>query len=210
MLGIDYNLTLAAVMGISTEKVVLELAATWGVPDKHREIPNAYVRSEKEAQLDNYFQVPRGMTMSESTLRKISATHPDEVVFELRRSLYGLKQDRCLQLSDAWYVCGFSDMCLYHKRDRGELVVVDVYVDNLLAAGTSVAAVESFFVSLASLSVKDLGQVKKFLGMRVVLGSNNAYRIDQEEPIQELLHAHKMRNANLTYTLIEDDCYEAT
>ena len=32
-------------MDISTAKVVLALAETWGVPAKHGNIPNAYVRS---------------------------------------------------------------------------------------------------------------------------------------------------------------------
>ena len=77
-----------------------------------------------------------------------------------------------------------SDMCLYHKREGGELVVVGVYADDLLVTGTSVAAVEYFFVSFASLSIKDLGYVNKFLGMRVELGSDGAYRIDQEEAIK--------------------------
>ena len=43
-----------------------------------------------------------------------------------------------------------------------ELVVIGVYVDDLLATGTSVAAVESFLLSLLSLSIKDLGHVNKF------------------------------------------------
>ena len=79
---------------------------------------------------------------------------------ELRRSLYGLKQAGRLwrqmlhaRLSDAGYVRCVSDMCLYHKRDGEELVVVGVYVDDLLATGTSVAAVKSFFASLKSLSI---------------------------------------------------------
>ena len=93
-------------------------------------------------------------------MRKIGATHPGEVVLELRRSLHGLKQAGRLwsqllhaRLSDAGYVRCLSDMCLYHKREGGELVVVGVYVNDLLATGMSVAAVESFFVSLASLSI---------------------------------------------------------
>ena len=96
MLGVDYNLTFAAVMDISTAKVVLALAATWGVPSKHGDIPNAYVRAEKEAHLGICLQVPRGMTVSESTLRKICGTHPGEVVLDMRRRLYGLKQARRL------------------------------------------------------------------------------------------------------------------
>ena len=99
-------------------------------------------------------------------------------------------------------------MFLYHKRDGSELFIVGIYVDGLLATGTSVAAVESFFVSLASLSSKDLGHVNKFLGIRVELGSNVAYRIDQEEVIKERFRAHGMSDANLTKTPIEGGCYE--
>ena len=98
-------------MEISTAKFVLALAATWGVPAKHGDIPNAYVRAKKEAHLDISLQVPRGMSLSESTLRKIGAAHPGEVVLELRRSLDGLKQAGRLwrqflhaRLCDAGYV----------------------------------------------------------------------------------------------------------
>ena len=35
VLGVDYNLTFAAVMEISTAKVVMALAATWSVTAKH-------------------------------------------------------------------------------------------------------------------------------------------------------------------------------
>ena len=62
-------------MDISTAKFLLALAATWGVPAKHGDIPYAYVRAEKEAHLDICLQVPCGMTVSESTMRKIGATH---------------------------------------------------------------------------------------------------------------------------------------
>ena len=99
-------------------------------------------------------------------------------------------------------------MFLNHKRDGDELVVVGVYIDDLLATGTSVAAVKSFFASSKSLSIKDLGHVHKFLGMRVELESDGAYRIDQEEVIKEVLRSHGMSDANLTKTPIGHDCYE--
>ena len=41
-----------------------------------------------------------------------------------------------------------SELCLYHKRNGGELVVAGAYVDDLLATGKNAAAVESYFVSL--------------------------------------------------------------
>ena len=59
---------------------------------------------------------------------------------------------------------------------------------------------------MASLSIKDLGHVDKFLGMRVELRSDDAYRIDQEEATKEILRAHGMHDANPTKTPIGDYC----
>ena len=153
--------------------------------------------------------------MSESTLRKIGATHPGEDVLKLRRCLYGLKQAGRLwsqllhaRIIDAGYVRYVSDMCLYHKFYGKELVVVGVYVDDLLATGTSVAAVGSFFTILASLSIKDVGHLHRFLGMQLELGSDGMYRTDQEEAIKEILRADGMSDANPTKKPIGDECYE--
>ena len=44
---VNYQLTFAAVMDMSTVKVILALSAIWGVPEKHGDIPNAYVKGEK-------------------------------------------------------------------------------------------------------------------------------------------------------------------
>ena len=60
-------------------------------------------------------------------------------------------------------------MRLYWKRDEKDIVVVGVYVDDLLVIGTDAAAVDRCFEGLSSLSIKNLEQVSKFLGMRVVL-----------------------------------------
>ena len=60
-------------------------------------------------------------------------------------------------------------------------------------------------MSFASLSIKDLGRVNEFLGMRVELGSDGAYRIAQKEAIKELLRALGMSDANSTRTPIGDD-----
>ena len=49
-------------------------------------------------------------------------------------------------------------MCHYWKYDGKDTVVVGVYFDDLLVTSTGAAAVDHFFVSLASLSIKDLGR----------------------------------------------------
>ena len=92
VLGVDYNISFAAVMNISTYKVVLALAATWGVPAKHGDIPNTYVKADKEAYLDIFLSVLRGMDESGYTLRELGAANLGEIVLDLRNSLYVFKQ----------------------------------------------------------------------------------------------------------------------
>ena len=72
--GIDYQLTFPAVMEMSTVKVILALAATWGVSAKHGDIPNAYVKADKESHLEILLQVPQAMNVNKATLKKLGAS----------------------------------------------------------------------------------------------------------------------------------------
>uniref|UniRef100_M4BHQ0 RxLR effector candidate protein n=1 Tax=Hyaloperonospora arabidopsidis (strain Emoy2) TaxID=559515 RepID=M4BHQ0_HYAAE len=47
-------------MEMVTMKVILALAVTWGVPAKHGDTPNAYVKANKEENLDIFPSVPVG------------------------------------------------------------------------------------------------------------------------------------------------------
>lgn len=49
---VDYGLTFAAVMELSTVKVVLVLARKWDVPAMHGDNPDAYVKADKEENLE--------------------------------------------------------------------------------------------------------------------------------------------------------------
>ena len=50
---------------------------------------------------------------------------------------------------------------------QGDFVIVGVYVDNLLVTATRSNMVDDSFGESKELSVKDLGTVSKFLGMRI-------------------------------------------
>lgn len=213
--GVDYVLTFAAVMDMSTVKIILALAATWGDVAKHGDIPNAYVKADKESDLEILLQVPRGMDVCSDIVKSLGATSVSELALQLRKSLYGLKQAGRLwsqllhaRLIDAGLQQCVSDMGLYWKKDGRDLVIVGVYVDDLLATGTDAAAVDRFFTSLGSLSIKDLGAVIKFLGMRVEIDNDGGYIIDQENAINDILKEHGLEDANSTRTPIGADCYE--
>ena len=90
--GVDYQLTFASVMEMSTVKVIPALAAIWGVTEKRGDIPNAYVKADKEAHLEILLHVPQAMEVSEDILKTLGATHKKDVVLVLQKSLYGLRQ----------------------------------------------------------------------------------------------------------------------
>ena len=56
--GRDYNINFAAVMDMLSIKFILALARKWRVPAKHGDIPNAYVKAEKEPELGIFLRIP--------------------------------------------------------------------------------------------------------------------------------------------------------
>nr|CCA24647.1 hypothetical protein PITG_05283 [Albugo laibachii Nc14] len=59
LFGVDYTLKFAAVMELSKVKVILVISRRWNVPARHGDVPNAYVKTEKEPHLDVYMKVPK-------------------------------------------------------------------------------------------------------------------------------------------------------
>ncbi|KAG2849647.1 hypothetical protein PC118_g9195 [Phytophthora cactorum] len=94
--GIDFNLTFAAVMELSTVKVILVFARLWGMPARHGDITNAYVKAGKEQHFEIYLEIPQGMAIGEDVLRKLGVDSKGRLALRLRKSLYGLQQAGCL------------------------------------------------------------------------------------------------------------------
>ncbi|KAE9028139.1 hypothetical protein PR003_g10964 [Phytophthora rubi] len=61
---------------------------------------------------------------------------------------------------------------------------------------------------MSSLSIKDLGDVRKFLGMRVELNSDG-YLLSQQISIEDLLQQHGLADANGVCGPIGEECNEA-
>ena len=193
-------------------KVILVLALRWGVPARHGDIPNAYVKADKEEHLDIYLAIPQGMKIQDGTLRKFGVQDKSYLALQLKKSLYGLKQVGRLrsqlllsELAKLGFTQCTTDMCLYTKKTDGGTTIVGVYVDDLLVTGTEPSAVDSFFAEMACLSIKDLGVVSKFLGLRIELDDSKEYILDQQVMIELLLKDFELDSANEVQTLIGDD-----
>ncbi|KAG3115477.1 hypothetical protein PI124_g5413 [Phytophthora idaei] len=73
---------------MTSVKVILVLARKWRVPAKHSDVPNAYVKADKE-ELRIFIRIPKGMEISEEMLKRLGVTSEDEIVLELHKTLYG-------------------------------------------------------------------------------------------------------------------------
>ncbi|OWZ15198.1 putative mitochondrial protein [Phytophthora megakarya] len=137
--GVNYSVTFAAVIDMTCVKLILVLARKWRVPAKHGDVPNAYVKADKEEDLWIYIRVPQGMKVSEEILKELGVETDAKVALELKKALYGLKQAGRLwskllhaKLEEIGFHQSLVDMCVYYRYKAGVLIVVGVYVDDLL------------------------------------------------------------------------------
>ncbi|OWZ17296.1 Copia protein [Phytophthora megakarya] len=63
--GVNYGVTLAAVVEMSSVKPILALARRWRVHARHGDVPNAYVKADKEVVLEIYVRIPQGTLISD-------------------------------------------------------------------------------------------------------------------------------------------------
>ena len=79
-------------MELGTVKVILVLSRRWNVLARHGDVPNAYVKAEKEKDLDIYMKVPCGMQVAQDVLKQHGVNNAKQLALLLKKSLYGLKQ----------------------------------------------------------------------------------------------------------------------
>ena len=162
--GVDYEETFAPVAKLNSVRVILSLAANLDWPLHQLDIKNAFLNDELEEEV--YMQIPPGC----------EAANTSNKVCKLRKSLYGLKQS-----PRAWFERltrvvkkeGFtqcqSDHTMFVKHSlEGKVTLFIVYVDDIVITGddhNQIDHLKSFLER--ELEVKNLGQLKYFLGMEM-------------------------------------------
>ena len=102
MLGRDYNLKFAAVLDMTSGKIIVAVDRLWDVRASHFDVPSAYLKAYKEEEIEIYMRVLEGMTISVDQLRRLNVTDASDTCLRLIKGLYGLKQAGllCNQLLD--------------------------------------------------------------------------------------------------------------
>jgi hypothetical protein len=180
--GLDYFDTYSPVAKMTTVRTVIALASIHHWFIHQLDVNNAFLHGDLKE--DVYMTLPPGF----------NTPHPNKVC-KLIKSLYGLKQASrqwnekltsfLLQMK---FVQAASDHSLFTRKTSSSFIVLLVYVDDVIIAGTSLDDIQLIKSALhKSFKIKDLGQLKYFLGLEVA-HSQAGITICQRKYCLDLLH----------------------
>lgn len=188
--GIDFKETFSPVLRYSVLKLLFALSVKLDMKVTHYDVTTAFLNGNLEETV--YMQPPPNLSLKGKVLK-------------LKRAIYGLKQsarawymkvDECLQKLN--YKKSQHEPCLFVSETKKTYIAL--FVDDFFVFSTCAIEVGNFKCELCTrFKLKDLGQVRKCLGMRVEF-CNNKLRLDQEEFINSLLIKFGLENCNETVT----------
>ena len=128
---------------------------------------------------------------------------------KLKKSLYGLKQaprqwylkfDEFMRKNG--YVRSESDHCCYRKKFKSSYIILLLYVDDMLVAGSDIQEINRLKKQLSSkFEMKDLGSARQILGMSIIRDRvAGTLKLSQEKYIQKVLEKFSMSDAKARST----------
>ncbi len=184
--GIYYNETFAPVVKNVSLRYIINFAFENDIPLHHLDVVTAYLNGDLSEEI--YMRLPIGYDEKE---RKI---------VKLTKSIYGLRQSpRCWNtkfvtaMKEMGYVQSKADPCVFIKEEKnGERSVITVFVDDLIIASRNYKEVKE--VLMKKFKMRDLGELKWILGMRVER-SKEKIDISQEAYVNEILEKFDMSDS---------------
>ena len=193
--GIDYDETFAPVARLEAIRILLAYAAHKSIKLFQMDVKSAFLNGFLNEEV--YVSQPPGF---------ISKEKPDHV-FKLTKALYGLKQ-----APRAWYdrlstfliENGFSrgkiDTTLFRKTHDSDLLIVQVYVDDIIFGATKMKMCEEFSNLMQSeFEMSMMGELGFFLGLQIKQHPNGIF-ISQEKYVKDILKKYKMNEAKIMVT----------
>nr|ABA95860.1 retrotransposon protein, putative, Ty1-copia subclass [Oryza sativa Japonica Group] len=162
--GDDFFDTYSPVARLTTIRVLLVLAASYGLLVHQMGVKTAFLNGELEEEI--YMDQPDGYVLEGQ----------EGMVCKLLKSLYGLKQAPKqwhekfdTTLTSAGFVVNEADKCVYYRYGEGEGVILCLYVDDILIFGTSLNVIEEVKDFLSkSFEIKDLGEADVILNIKLL------------------------------------------
>lgn len=178
--GEDYDEVFAPVARSATFRVLMSIAGVKGYCVRQFDIKTAFLYGDIEEEI--YMKQPQGFTIGDK-------------VCKLKKSLYGLKQSARAWnkvLNDAVVGFGFIqnevDKCFYTFKRGNNICYIIVHVDDILVVSNNEKVIDDFKFYIGKLfEMKDLGNVKHFLGIDVDRDEEGNFSISQSQYIASIV-----------------------
>jgi hypothetical protein len=161
--GIDYEDTFAPVARLEAIRILLAFSVAKGFKLHQIDVRSAFLNDVLEEEV--YVRQPPGFEIEKYFHR----------VYKLRKALYGLKQ-----VPRAWYgrlrgflfergfEMGMVDQTLFLLRQARDIMIVQVYVDDIVFGGSSSSLVARFAEDMSrEFEMSMMGELQFFLGLQI-------------------------------------------
>ena len=162
--GIDYSETFAPVIKFTTIRLLHALVAHFDLELHQIDVVTAFLNGDLDE--DIYMEQPEGCA---------DGTNPD-FVCKLLKAIYSLTQAHrkwhykidSFLLTELGFKTTRSDPCLYIKREGNSIMIIALYVDDLLLAGSDLDAILWMKGELNKrFEMNDLGEAKVCMGLEI-------------------------------------------
>nr|CCA19616.1 putative polyprotein [Albugo laibachii Nc14] len=194
--GIGYTDTYSPVANLNSIRIFLAICCHQGIRIHQYDVDTAFLNGILEE--DVFIYTPQGVEGK------------PKQIFELNRSLYGLKQVATTwfkAISTVFAQMGFtkclSDSCMFVRKGSKSWVYVTLYVDDMLIGAKTIDSIKKVANELLShFSLKILGKVRFILGIEVEYKQAlQQLKISQGACIQRMVEKFNQVNAKSVFNL---------
>nr|GFA25021.1 putative ribonuclease H-like domain-containing protein [Tanacetum cinerariifolium] len=198
--GINYEEVFAPVARIEAIRLFLAYASFMGFPVYQMDVKSAFLYGTIEEEV--YVCQPPGFE---------DLDHPDKV-YKVVKALYGLHQ-----APRAWYETlatyllengfqrGTIDQTLFIKKQQKDILLVQIYVEDIIVGATNKALCQSFEKLMKDkFQMSSMGEVTFFLGVQVKQKKDGIF-ISQDKYVTEILRKFGLSEGKSASTPIDAD-----
>ncbi|GKB43175.1 putative reverse transcriptase domain-containing protein, partial [Tanacetum coccineum] len=196
--GIDYDEVFAPVARIEAIRIFLAFASFMGFIVYQMDVKSAFLYGTIEEEV--YVSQPPGF---------VDPKFPNKV-YKVQKALYGLHQ-----APRAWYATlstfllksgyrrGTIDKTLFIKKDKKDIMLVQVYVDDIIFGSTKKSWCDEFEALMKSrFQMSSMGELTFFLGLQVKQKEDGIF-LSQDKYVAEILKKFDFENVKTASTPIE-------
>jgi hypothetical protein len=198
---IDFEETFSPVDRMEEICLLLAYACSKNVKVYHMDVKSSFLNGELEEEV--YIDQPEGFQLSENT----------NYVCKLKRTLYGLKEalrawysrlDKYLQQER--FRKGSVDNNLYIKVSRGNILLIEVYVDDIIFGSDDDRLSQKFAKDMQNeFQMSLLGELSLFPRLQIHQRNQGIF-ISQTKYVREMLNRFGMEDCKLVITPMQTNC----